>query len=243
MSITTGNNASLFLDGYSLTGFAKSFQVDPTIDVHDATPFGTTSRVKATGLRHATASGELFYDDTSNTGSYDVLKSKYGAATPGVISFFPQGHTLGNRSCQMYAHELAFTPRQVVDDLIMLTLNLEASEDALDFGVVLHALGAETGTANSTSVDNAASTANGGVMNAHVTAIAGGAPSITIVTQHSTDNSTWADLATSAAITAANSVSRIEVAAGTTVNRYLRSRVVFGGTTTSVTFVMAFARR
>jgi hypothetical protein len=76
----------------------------------------------------------------------------------------------------------------------------------------------------------------------HTTAIAGAAPSVVWKIQHSTDNSTWADLVTFAASTAVG-FERVEVAAGTTVNRYLRAIRTFGGTTTSITSAVAFARR
>lgn len=244
MAVAHGTNAQLLVDEFNLHQFARSFQVVPQIDMHDTTVLGLTSRTKTPGLKHATASGELFYDDTATSGSYDVLSARYGSATPSIVTFGPQGLAVGSRAFQFYAHELSLNPKQVVDDLIMLSLAMEAAEDGLDFGVSLHALGAETGTVNGTSVDNAASSANGGVASLHVTAIAGAAPSVVIKVQHSTDNAAWGDLtgATFAAATAATK-QRLEVAAGTTVNRYLRGVTTFGGTTTSITFQLSFARR
>jgi hypothetical protein len=132
----------------------------------------------------------------------------------------------------------------VITDLEKLTFQGEASEDAIDFGVSLHVNQAETSlTFTGTAVDNAAQTTNGGVFVVHVTAIAGASPNVVFKVQHSTDNSTWVDLATVSAVTAANSARRVEVAAGTTVRRYLRVVATEGGTTTSITFVAAFARR
>ena len=244
MAVAMGGSAQLLVDEFNMHQFARSFQVDPNIDMHDTSVLGTTSRSKTTGLRHATASGEFFYDDTADSGSYDVLKARYGSATPSIVTFAPQGFAVGSRTLQLYTHELGFNPRQVVDDLIRMNLSLEAAEDAVDFGVSLHAFGAETGTGNGTAVDNAASSANGGVAHLHVSAIAGAAPSVVIKVQHSTDNVTFGDLA-GATFTAATAATkqRLEVAAGVTVNRYLRGVTTFGGTTTSITFQLSFARR
>lgn len=244
MAVALGQSAQLMIDEFNMHQFARSFQVDPNIDMHDSSVLGTTSRSKTTGLKHATASGEFFYDDTATSGSYDVLKARYGSATPSIVTFAPQGLAVGSRTLQLYTHQLGFNPQQVVDDLIRLNISFESAEDAVDFGVSLHALGAETGTANGTSVDNATSSANGGVAHLHVTAIAGAAPSVVIKVQHSTDDSAWGDL-TGAAFTAATAATkqRLEVAAGTTVNRYLRGVATFGGTTTSITFQLSFARR
>lgn len=244
MAVAHGKSAALLLDGYSLTGFARSFAIDPSIDVHDSTVFGLSSRTKVTGLKHATATGEVFYDDTATTGSYDVLKTQYGSATPATVTFAPQGLALGSRILQLYAHEVNFTPSQVVDDLIKMSLSLEASEDAADFGISLHALSAETSLpVTGTGVDNSAATDNGGVGVVHVTAIAGASPNVVYKIQHATDGSTWVDLITFSAITAANSVRRTEVAAGTNIRRHLRMTATEGGTTTSITGAVAFARR
>lgn len=243
MAVTPGNQAQVLLDGFNLHQFAKSFQMTPQIDVLDTSVLGTTSRAKVTGLKHASASGEVFFDDTATTGSYDLLKDKYGAAVAGMISFGPAGFTLGNRVLMMSAHEASFETKSLVADLTTVMFNADAAEDAVDFGVSLHALAAEVGTVNGASVNNAAGTTNGGVGTLHVTAIAGAAPSVVIKIQHATDDSTWVDLITFAASTAANTSQRTEVAAGTTIRQYLRIVCTFGGTTTSITFQVSFARR
>lgn len=244
MTVAHGKSAQLLLDGFNLHQFGKSFSLIGSIDLHDATVFGNDSRVKVPGLRHATASAEVFYDDTDTTGSYDVLKSKYGAGTPGILSFAPQGFTLGNRVEMAYMHEVSFNPRNVIDDLIMVSASFEAEEDSVDMvGVSLHALTAETSLpVTGTAVDNAASTANGGVGTLHVIAIAGASPNVVFKIQHSTDNSSWVDLITFTAVTAVGA-ERSEVAASTTIRRYLRMTATESGTTSSVTAVLNFARR
>ncbi len=244
MAVTHGKSSVLLLDGYDLTGMAQQADVMLSIDMHDATVFGSSAHVKAPGLRNGTITSELFFDDTVTTGSWDVLTAKYGSTTPATILFAPQGLTLGNRSLQIYALQALFSSKQVVSDLSKVTFNGEAEEDAVDWGVTLHALSAETVFPFSgTSVDNLAATANGGVGQVHVTAIAGTTKNAVYKIQHSTDNATWVDLVTFSAITTANSVLRTEVAAGTTIRRYLRITITDGGITTSVTGVVAFARR
>lgn len=244
MSVTTGNQAQVMLDGFNLHQFAKSFGVNPDTDMHDASVLGTTSRIKLPGLKHATASSEAFHDDTAVLGSYNILKGKYGAAVPGIFSYAHLGFGLGNPVILMYANEVSLQSQSIVADLNMLTLNAEAAEDAVDFGVSLHVLSAETSLpVTGASVDNAAATANGGVGVLHVTAMVGaGDPNIVYTIQHSVDNSVWVDLVNFVAVTAVSS-QRIEVAAGTTIRRYLRNTITEGGATASVTGVVSFARR
>ncbi len=248
MSVPHGSSAALLFDGYILTSFAKNAKAEPTQDVHDSTVFGQAARTKLPGLKHGTFSAEMFFDNTTVTGSWAIVQGKYAAQSPGTnapatISFAPQGFSLGSQVSMMYAATISVVPKSIVDDLTMLTLSAESSEDAVDLGVSLHALTAETGSGNGTSVDGAAATTNGGVGALHVTALAGAAPSVVIKVQHSTDDSTWVDLITWSATTAANTTQRTEVAAGTTIRRYLRIVCTFGGTTTSITFNVNFARR
>lgn len=249
MAIGHGSTAVLLLDGYDMTGFSKNAQVVPTIDLLDSTVFGATAKTRVPGLKHGTLSADMFFDDTLTTGSWDVLKTKYaaqtpGAASPATISLGPQGFAVGARVAMLYGNVNKFESKSVVADLVQLVLGAEAEEDAVDFGVSLHALTAETSFAfTGTSVDNAAASANGGVGVIHCTAIAGAAKSATATLQHSVDGSTWATLISFAAITSANTALRTEVAAGTTVRRYLRITVADTGTTSSFTFACAFARR
>lgn len=120
-------------------------------------------------------------------------------------------------------------------------LAIEAMPDAgIDWGVVLHDLTAETVDANAASVDNAAATSNGGVGVLHLTAFSG-LTNVVMKIQHSTNNSTWADLATFSTATGATS-QQVVVAAATTVNRYLRATTDVTGTGSTTPFV-AFARR
>lgn len=107
-------------------------------------------------------------------------------------------------------------------------------------GVALVDLSDATIDASSTSVDNGASTANGGVAHLHVTAFSG-LTSNAIIVEHSTNNSVWATLGTFATVTGVGS-ERLVIAAGTTVNRYLRISDDVTGTG-SCTRLVSFARR
>lgn len=241
MAVGHGRTAALYVDERNLTLYARQAKADASGDVLDTTVFGSSVRTKTIGLKHGVLSGECFFDPATDA-SFDALKDAYGNATPAIVSFFPQGDSLGSRAVLMYAHEVSFETSAVSDSLIMGTYNLEAAEDAIDYGVSLHALGADTSSTNGTGVDNTNSSANGGVAYLHVTATAGAAPSTVIKVQHSTNNSTWVDLVTFTAATAAG-MQRSEVAAGTTVNRYLRAISTLGASTTSITFNASFARR
>jgi hypothetical protein len=128
-----------------------------------------------------------------------------------------------------------------VSDAVGFTMTAQADE-SVDMGFIVHALGAETADGNGTAVDRGASstTTGGGVGALHITAYSG-LTSIGIKIQHSTDNSVWADLITFTTATAI-SAERKFLAAGTTINRYVRAVTDVTGTG-SATFLVAFAPR
>jgi|GEM_PF-574421 len=249
MATLHGANVGLLIDGFNMTPYFNEFSIESSQALHDATVFGNTSRVKIPGLKDGKANGTGFLDVTATVGSFPVLKGKYtgstpASASPAVVALGVDGFAFGNRVAMGYFDESQFNIKSVIDGLEMLTFTGDADQDGVDYGVSLHALTAETSfTFNGTSHDNAAATTNGGVGAVHVTAIGGASPALQFKVQHSTDNSSWADLITFTNITTANSVLRVEVAAGTTVRRYTRIVAVEAGTTTTCTFVACFARR
>lgn len=242
-----GSAVVLLLDGFNMTGAFKEFSMEAGQTMHDTTVFGLTSRTKMPGLRDGKASGMAFFDPTATVGSYPVLKGKYAGSTPAspsvaAITMGVNGLAVGALAQMGYFNTASLTFQQVIDGLVMMNLATESEEDAIDYGVSLHALGAETTFPfTGTAVDNAASSANGGVGVVHATAGAGFGTA-TVLIEHSTDASTWVTLVTFTNVTAANQVYRVEVAAGTTVRRYVRTSVSVSSTT-SLTFAAAFARR
>jgi hypothetical protein len=243
MTVAAGANAQVVLDGFNLSAFFREFAINAEKAVHDATVFANVgSRAKQLGVKHGMATGLAFSDDTVNTGSWSLLSERYESGAAGLYVWGPHGFALGNLSLSLYSTQVQFNPVQVIEDLIRINMQAEAARDAVDYGVSLHPISAETVFPfTGTGVDNAVATTNGGV--ASVFDIAGAAPSLVYKVQHSTNGTVWVDLVTFTAITTINSSQRIEVASGITVNRHLRTIITNGGTTTSATGLVVFARR
>lgn len=243
MTIGIGALAKVWLDGYDVSDFFREFAINADKVVHDKTTFGNDgSRAKQTGLKHGVATGVAFSDDTVNTGSWAILSARYGAGVSGLYVWMPYGAAFGSMAHSLYSEEVVFSPQNMVEDLIKITVNAEAKEDAVDLGLVLHGKTAETSLPfTGTGIDSLAATTNGGVGSVHSFAIAGASPNAIVKIQHSTNASVWVDLISFTAITAANTSQRVEVTG--TVNRYLRATITEGGTTTSITPGIVFARR
>lgn len=156
-----------------------------------------------------------------------------------LVTAFPETPAVGSFAFIAEGNVSARDAPSAVKDAVKLSIT-GTPHDGVDWGRTLHVLGAETATGNAASVDNAASSARGGVASLHVTAASGTTPSMTAVVQHSTDNSVFTDLITFTAATAAT-FERKTVSG--TVNRFVRAQFTITGTTPSFTFAMVLARR
>ena len=186
----------------------------------------------------------LWAGDTD--GVDEVLATSIASASKKIITVGSEGAAIGRRAKLVNTDETSYEISSAVADMVSISAEAQASGTVggLDGGVLLAAQQSVTATVTNTSVDNSASSVNGGVGHLHVTAnTRNGAATIKI--QHSANNSTWADLIVFTATTSATTTSeRIEVAAGTTVNRYLRVNVsAFAGSSGSATITVGFARR
>jgi hypothetical protein len=174
----------------------------------------------------------------STTGAiHDEVSSANGVDDGLLWTILPSGLTIGQPALMCVSELKDYKVTSKVGEAVAVSIDVQP-DDGTDIGVQLHALGAETVDTNSTSVDNAAGTTNGGVAHLHVTAFSG-LTTATIKVQHSTDNSAWSDLIALTAVTAITS-QRSTVTG--TVNRYVRSFLDVTGTG-SITFALSFARR
>lgn len=245
MAGTVAKDLRTYIDQYDLSAAFKAVKPHADVASLDATTFGASSaKAFLSGLRNGTLDLEgLFSADNVNHNQLDDVlgQAVESKPAPRVVTVIPVGGVNGNRAILFNANEVKYEVDVKLGQVIMATAGMQ-STSGFDSGIVLHTLGAETSSGNSASQDNSALSSNGGAAHLHVTAVSGGSPTATIKVQHSVDNSTWVDLVTFTAATAATS-QRVEVAAGATVNRYLRVLFTLGGSTPSFTFVVAFARR
>lgn len=168
------------------------------------------------------------------------------AAAVGVDNSFlaticPYGTDLGAFAATVLGDLSEHTIDGAVNEAVGFTMTASADE-SVDMGFLAHGLTAETADVNGTSVDRGASSAttNGGVAVLHLTAYSG-FTSVGVKIQHSTDNSTWADLVSFTSATAVVAERKF-MAVGTTINRYVRTVTDVTGTG-SATFLVALSPR
>lgn len=240
MSFIHGKSAAVLHGAYNLSSYLNDASVSQDVETAETTAFGASAKSYIVGLRDAAVSASGMFDGAANAVD-EVLAASIGSDSLSPVLIVPSGNTAGNRCYVLQAKTTSYEVSSPVGDVVSVSYDAQADGGA-DDGVVLTAAGTRTSTGNDTSVDNSSSTSNGGLAQIHVTANTMNNTTVFKV-QHSSDNSTFADLATFATVTSSTTTSeRVTVAAATTVNRYLRVAATCNGTG-SITYTAAFARR
>lgn len=234
MAFIHGKDTVLLGDSVALTGYLTQADAARRTQVVNTTTFGNSDMVYLAGIGEGSLTlAGLF--DASASASHVTLNATVGAASGMVVTVGHGGTTIGNPVTMLQARNGSYNLNGSTTDAVRLNATFDA-DGGVRGGVSLHALSAKTGAGDYASVDNTSSTAFGGAGHLHVTAFTG--TNCTIKIQHSTDDAVWVDLISFTAVTGATQ-QRSTVAG--TVNRYLRAQIS-GGTFSSVTFLVAFAR-
>jgi hypothetical protein len=234
MAFVNAQQSRIFAGSLAYSGYSRSFSLDTQVDPLEVTTLADTAKQYIVGQNMSSANFELILD-----AAQFAHAAAWKSTTPQPITYYPNGVALSAECFMVDAFATQFQTSSSVGDVVTATLSTQ-NTGITDTGITLSTLVAITANTNGTAVDNAASSANGGVAHLHVTAFAG-LTSDTITVEHSTNNSTWTTLGTFTAVTGAT-YQRLEIAAGTTVNRYLRTVDTVVGTG-SCTRIVAFARR
>lgn len=240
MAFLHGKGTAVLFNEYDLSSYFNDAGVTRNVETAETTAFGNNSKTYIIGLMDGTLSLSGMFDGTA--GAIDaVLAGVLGTENAAVTTVLYNGASIGNRVQLAQTEVTSYDVSAPVGDVVAASTELQA-DGGVDNGIALSALKAITATGTETAQDNSASSSNGGVAHLHVTANAHDASAVFKV-QHSADNIAWADLATFTTVaTTVTTAERVVVAAGTTVNRYLRAEYTLSGSG-SITFQMSFARR
>lgn len=236
-----------FLPGYGAKVFANEVAVSSTIRSWNATHsrgLGEVTTIQQTGVKFVPGlkSGSISLagpQDSTGQSLHAEILSSVGVDNGLTVTLLPDGDAVGKPALFAVTDPTDWAIDASATEAVGFTMNATADE-SVEMGYVLHALGAETADGNGTAVDRAVSSTLGAAAVLHVTAFTGLTNAI-IKVQHSPDNSVWSDLVTFTTVTAIGS-QRVTVAAGTTINRYLRVNTDVTGTG-SVTYLAAVAPR
>lgn len=213
-------------------------------DKIEGSGFGTRVKNNPPGMQEGNLKIKGLYQ--GGKGKLDsIVNQRFGRTSPVLAWYAVQSLNVGS--------PLMMQPSSITDYSVTAKL-----KDSVEFDMELDARGASdsgfilvspktllTATGTGPVDDNTlygGATAAGGAAHLHVFAVDGGTtPSMTMKIQHSTDGTTWTDLVTFAAATAAGA-QRIQLPSTTTVNAQLQTTWTITGTPTGIQCLVGFAR-
>lgn len=243
-----GSHARIYANGQNISPLFRESEAGRERELVNTNAYGSTDSthiISPMGSGMLTASGMLEIDpDTGAQAVKDMLDaSNDNVDGDSIAVLMARDTTIGDPGFaligSMQQHRANFPHTEVASTAF------QASANRALWVKALHPLAARTAAHSSTGLDNAASSAYGGVGVLQVTALSGTTPVLTVKVQHSTNNTDWVDLATFASVTTAAvtaGYADAQVVTGT-VNRYLRiDLAVTSGSLTSVTLAAQFGR-
>ena len=236
MADVPGKSVVVFANGFDLTSNYQSMDLEISRANGENTAFGNNSQAFIyTGGIEGTLTLDGFFDAASGQED-DVFKIL--TAGGDNVMVIPEGNTEGNLGYGLQANKSKRTISAQAVGVVAASIDFPATGGVHRVNL-MHALGARTSTATGTVLDNAASSANGGVAYVMLTAHAGAFGTFDLKIEDSPNNSSWTTLATFTQITADNAHEQITFTG--TVDRYMRLSWTLA-TITSATFVCGVAR-
>lgn len=251
-----GKGQKLFVAQFDLTPHARALSLKAAVDARDATVMLDTTRKNMPGLRVAGWDVEMFFDGPIDGALHDLMQSAGTAPGMGdgaavLMTFLPDGQTEGNLS--YFARSmLTEMPRPLVlGDGFMQSISGVAYDGGRGPGAALVSRGVLAATRTVTAAGNGPAQQLGALaddrdeihLGAHVTAISGTSPVLTLIVQ-SDDNAGFTTPTTRATATAVSAIGAIDMPpiVGPITDTYWRVTWTLTGTTPSATFVASLAK-
>jgi hypothetical protein len=219
MAKISAKDTIVLINGYKLSTFTTAYQATSEVDALDATGFEDGVHNFQPGQKKSELSTDMLWSQTAGE-----VHTALGTPATGQVTLIPEGYTLGTVSLSMPYMQAIYSPGGTPATLVKVGSIKYASygpDAAMFYGVALQH-GSITNTLTGTGVldpsDAAQTAACGAVL--HVWAKTT-TDTYVVKVQHSTDNSSWADLITFSADGKTLLAERQAIASGT-INKYRR---------------------
>lgn len=232
MAKTSGLGDNLYVTGTDVSNDVGALsKIGATVSTLEVTGINKSAIERLPGLRDGVMAFAPWFNKTGAHAKLALLP------TTDVIVTYCRGTTIGNPAASLNGRQLNYDGKRDNKGGLTLEVTNDADGFGLEWGIQLTA-GTRTDSTptNGTSFDQGAAPAGAWGAQAHAHFFAMTSTSCVVKVQHSTDNSTWADLIVFAAVATAgaSTAQRVAVSNTTQVNRYLRA--ISTGTFTSAQF-------
>lgn len=239
MPFRHGKTTGVFYNGSDLSPYFNEASVSEDVETAEVTTFGSSAKSYIVGLADGTISAAGMFD--GDAGAIDqILTSTLGSDTLDMVTVTPDGVSFGRRSYSANSIETSYEISSPVSDVVSANLEIQATQ-GIDSGFLLGGRVVVSASGNSATLDQTASSTNGGIGYLHVTSNNRSGAS-TFKVQDSSDGVTFVDRITFASVSA-SATGGERVAVTGSVGRYVRALHDPGVFTGSVTYTLAFARK
>lgn len=235
---THGKGTGLLFGAYDMTRYFREFGVSNSTEMADATMFQAEGKEFVAGMSDATVSAKGKYVGDSAAAA-ELFEEAQGQDTPVSMLVAWGGWKAGNRVRIGPLLTGGFEVTGGTGGIVATSCSLQ-SDGGLHAGVLLRDLTPLEATTSGPAVDAGAGTEGGATVQLHVLSNSRSDTAVATL-QHSTDSSTWVDLATFTTISAAAATAETVEVAGT-VHRYTRLLVTLATGTGQIVTTAALAR-
>ena len=210
-----GKQGKARLNGFDLTEYIKSINLDLTNEVVDNTTLGKNSKVYIDGLRDATLTTEGVHDEDKEKldDLFEGIKEA-GAA----VSYYPFNDDAGNLGFGFKAIRSAYALSNSITDSVNFSFGAQTSGGVNDLTSIIP-LTEFTADGSAAGLDLAAGSADGAIVYVHVTEVSDKAD---IIIEHSDDNGVGDAWTTWTALVDTDTVNGYDIDSNTAIKRWVR---------------------
>lgn len=221
MAKIAGRFSSIYFAGYDISGKSNQFDFGVEFGELDATCFGEGSDNSMPGMPKGTCAITTFLDPATND-SHAALKTpgSYTDRSLMILLGANAAPAIGDCALCMLCKQFTYSPTIQVKSGVLANVTFASVGEQVDFGARVLANTTITNTTNFASVNNGASSANGGAAYLEVL-VPTTTDTYVVKVQDSVNDSVWVDLGTFTANGSARTSERIEFSG--TVDQYTRA--------------------
>ena len=233
-----GKKTAVLFNATDMSPYLNEATTTQEIETAETTAFSDDDKTYIVGLADGTISTSGMFD--SSAGASDAVLNGMIQQDDNTFTVYPEGVARTNRAVLSNGALTSYEVSSPVADVVAISAEIQA-DGGLLHGIDLTGQQIVSASGVTTEVNNGAATTSGALFNLHVTANdRDGATTIKV--QHSSDNATYADLVTFTSVSASTTTGETITSTGT-VNQYLRAEHTLAGSSGSVTYYVAAARR
>jgi len=233
-----GKKTAVLFNATDMSPYLNEATTTQEIETAETTAFSDDDKTYIVGLADGTISTSGMFD--SSAGASDAVLNGMIQQDDNTFTVYPEGVARTNRAVLSNGALTSYEVSSPVADVVAISAEIQA-DGGLLHGIDLTGQQIVSASGVTTEVNNGAATTSGALFNLHVTANdRDGAATIKV--QHSSDNATYADLVTFTSVSASTTTGETITSTGT-VNQYLRAEHTLAGSSGSVTYYVAAARR